>query len=274
MKGFVRDLLSVAASKGAVIAFGVVNSVIVARWLGPEKVGTLAALMIYPSLFMSFGSLGLRQATTYFVGKGLYDEDEIKRAIMQVWCMSTLLSLAACYVLVRHLSSGGEQFLLVALAIAPIPFVLFNQYNQGLLLGRNDIRSFNKINWLPTLVTFIATASLLIGLESGLPGAMLAALAGPVIMAVVLVVRYDFLRAISLRIDAELIQKLLSLGIVYAISLLVINLNYKVDVIILDRLSTDYELGIYSRGVTLVEFMWQVPMLLSTIIFARSATTE
>ena len=67
---------------------------------------------------------------------------------------------------------------------------------------------------------------------------------------------------------------MLSLGIVYAIALLIINLNYKVDVILLDKLSTSYELGIYSKGAGIIQYLWQIPMVLSTIIFSRSASAK
>ncbi len=67
---------------------------------------------------------------------------------------------------------------------------------------------------------------------------------------------------------------MLSLGLIYAFSLLIINLNYKADYILLDKLSTAYELGIYSKGASITQYLWQIPMLLSTIVFARSAVSK
>src|SRR5690606_32691573 len=67
---------------------------------------------------------------------------------------------------------------------------------------------------------------------------------------------------------------MLSLGVIYAISLLVINLNYKVDIILLDKLSTPFEMGIYSKGSGITQYLWQIPMLFSTIVFARSAVSR
>ena len=67
---------------------------------------------------------------------------------------------------------------------------------------------------------------------------------------------------------------MLSLGVIYAIALLVINLNYRIDVILLDNLSTPFETGIYSKGVSITEYLWQIPMLLSTVVFARSAMSK
>lgn len=274
MRGFVRDVLSVARSKGVVIASALLKGVILARWLGPEQVGVLAALMVYPSLLMSVGSLGLQQVTAYLLGGGHYGERELKRAIAQTWFLSSSVSLGASYLLLRYVGSSGESLLLVLLAIAPIPFSLFNRYNGGLFLGRNNIGDYNRINWIPSVVTFAATAILVIGLEAGLSGALIAAIAGPFCMSVILTIRHDFLRSFSFNFDWKLIRRMLALGSVYAISLMVINLNYRVDVILLDRLSSDFEVGIYSRAVLPIEYLWEIPMLLSTIIFARSATAK
>ena len=51
-------------------------------------------------------------------------------------------------------------------------------------------------------------------------------------------------------------------------------MNYKLDLILLEKLSTKFEIGIYTKGVNLVEYLWQIPTLLSTLIFARSAVAK
>ncbi|MEJ2503357.1 MAG: oligosaccharide flippase family protein, partial [Gemmatimonadota bacterium] len=274
MKAFLRDLLSVARSKGIVLACGLGNGIIMARWLGPAQVGIYAGLMVYPHLFMSVGSLGLQQSTTYLLGRGLYDRDALTRAIFQTWVLSSTTTVLASYLLIRFVSSWGESTILALLATAPVPFILFNRYNGGLFLGSNDIPAYNRINWIPALLGFGATAVALIVLDAGLVGALVAGIVGPAAMSALLAARNAFLTRVDLRPDWELIRTMLSLGAVYAIALMVINLNYRLDIVILDRLSTEYEIGIYSKAVSPIEYLWQIPMLLGTIIFARSATTK
>src|SRR5690554_2359113 len=103
---------------------------------------------------------------------------------------------------------------------------------------------------------------------------MLASVGAPLFMSGILLFKNKFLKAFSFKYDWKIIKSLLSLGIVYAISLLVINLNYKTDIIILDELSTPYELGIYSKGSGITQYLWQIPMIFSTIVFARSAVSK
>ena len=256
------------------IVFGLTTSIIVARVLGPENNGVIAALLVYPSLFMSFGSLGIRQSTTYFLGKGIFSENQIKTAITQIWLITAVLSIAVCFVLMRYFSKSGENIWLVVLALLPIPFTLFNTYNSGVFLGKNQISTFNKINWIPTLVILIITTILVLWLSFGISGYLIALIGGPIFISVILLFKNKFIQAFSFNYNWRIINQMLSLGLVYALALLIINLNYRVDVILLDNLSTSFETGIYSKGVSVTEYLWQIPMLLSTVVFARSAVSK
>src|SRR5690606_2722371 len=128
--------------------------------------------------------------------------------------------------------------------------------------------------WIPSLIAFLGTVAFVVGLKLDVAGAMMASIGGPLFMAALLLFRNKFINAFSLNFNWKIIKSILSLGIVYAVSLLVINLNYKVDVILLDKLSNPFELGIYSKGSSITQYLWQIPMLLSTIVFARSAVSK
>ncbi|MBD8490475.1 flippase [Echinicola sp. CAU 1574] len=274
MASFIKDLASVALSKGGVITFSLVRTIVIARWLGPELNGTIAALAVYPSIFMTIGSLGIRQSTAYYVGQKIYDEKKIQSSIIQLWWLSTIFCLISSYLLIKYFSKSSENNFLVLLAIAPIPFNLLTTYISGLFLGKNEIVKFNKVNWLPKFITMLATILFVIALKMSIDGAMMSAIIGPLVMSVVLLKTADFKGVKLFDFDWKILKSMLSLGSVYAIALLVINLNYKIDVVILDKMSSDFETGIYSKGQSLVEYLWHIPMLLSTIIFARSATAK
>src|SRR5690606_32958388 len=215
-----------------------------------------------------------RQSTAYYLGKGIYPEDKIKTAITQIWVGTTAVCLIVCFVLMRYFSKSGDNLIWVILSLLPVPFSLFVTYNSGIFLGKNNIAAFNKVNWIPPLITLVLTIFLVMLIHLEVSGALLAAIGGPLFMAVLMLFRNDFLSAFSFRFDLKIIKSMLSLGIVYAFSLLIINLNYKADYILLDRLSTAYELGIYSKGAGITQYLWQIPMLLSTVIFARSAASK
>lgn len=274
MDSFVKDVFRVGISNFLMIFLGLGTSIITARYLGPEGNGIISGLLVYPSLFMTIGSLGIRQSVTYFLGKKIYNEDEIKTAITQIWFLSTLFSVLICFFLIRYFNQTGNNLFLVTLAVLPIPFSLFNTYNSGVFLGKNEIGKFNKINWIPSLIVFIGTAGFVVAFQFEVAGALIALIGGPLFMASILLFKNKFIKAFSLQFNWKIIKSMLSLGIIYAVSLLVINLNYKIDIILLDKFSSSFEMGIYSKGSGITQYLWQIPMLLSTIVFARSAVSK
>lgn len=274
MASFVSDVSRVLKSNVIIIVVGVINTMITARYIGPEGNGIIAGLVVYPSLFMSIGSLGIRQSTAYFLGRNIYSEDQIKKAIAQIWILTTVVSLLVCFILMREFSNSGNNLYWVILALLPIPFNLFITYNSGIFLGKNDIKTFNSINWVPPFIVLIVLSILIVLFDLGVTGALIATIIGPIFMALTLLFRNKFIKYFTITFDWKLIKSMLSLGLVYALSLFIINLNYKADVILLDKLSTSYELGIYSKGSALTQYLWQIPMLFSTVVFARSATAK
>jgi O-antigen/teichoic acid export membrane protein len=60
-------------------------------------------------------------------------------------------------------------------------------------------------------------------------------------------------------------------GFVYAIALFILSLNYRVDIIILERLTSPYEVGIYSVGVNIADLLWLLPTALTAVNFSYSA---
>lgn len=273
-RSFLSDFVSVGISKILVIFFGLLSTIIVARSIGPEGNGIIAALIVYPSLFMSFGSLGISQSVTYLLGQNFFSEEDIKRAVTQIWLFSSIVCFIVCYFLVVCFTSVEIQLIGVLLAILPIPFTLFNVYNSGIFLGKNKIKEYNKVNWIPNLITLLSNIIFVWIINMGVLGALISLVLGPFSMSIILFLKNDFLKTVSFKINKILLSKMLSLGMIYAFSLFIINLNYKVDIILLDRLSTTSEIGFYSKGAAITEYLWQIPMLFSTIVFARSAIAK
>ncbi|WP_256003246.1 flippase [Pedobacter deserti] len=272
---FINDVIAVLSSRVAVMILGLGTSVITARYLGPENNGIISAITIYPSLIMNLASLGIRQATTYFVGRDEYDLKEIYSSILAIWIFTSSVSIAVCYFAIRYFSDqGGLSNTLIILAVIGIPFSLYNTYVSGIFLGRQNIKEFNRINWLPAANNLVFTFLFVVIFPFGIAGSMFATFLAVFILPFVLAIKVTKMVPFQPKFNFSLIKKMISLGVIYAVALLVMQLNYKADIILLDKLSTPYELGIYTKGANIVEYLWQVPMLLSTVIFSRSAAAK
>jgi O-antigen/teichoic acid export membrane protein len=61
------------------------------------------------------------------------------------------------------------------------------------------------------------------------------------------------------------------LGIGYAMALLIMQLNYKVDILLLQKLSTLDQVGYYSLGVAISDKLWQLPTAMGVVVLSRTA---
>lgn len=66
---------------------------------------------------------------------------------------------------------------------------------------------------------------------------------------------------------------MIKLGALYAASLLVMKLIYRIDVLLLERLADLSEVGYYSVAVNISEQLWQLPLAMGVVIMSRSANT-
>ena len=274
MSSFAKDIFSVMKSRVTIIASGIITGIITARYIGPVGNGVIATLSVYPDLFMTIGSLGIRQSTTYFIGQKKYADEDIFASVMYVWLFTTFFCMLVCAALLKFFTKADYSTYLIFLAVIPIPFSLFVTYASGFFLGKNNIKDFNTVNWVPNVMRLVGSCLLIIIIPLGVQGAMIGIFVGYFFLSFLVYARLKKMVKIKLNFNKVIIKDLLNLGVVYALSYLIISLNYKLDVTLLERCSTQYEVGIYTKGVSVVNYLWEVPTILSTIIFSRSATSK
>lgn len=273
-RSFVKDLFAVLTSKGISIVLGLCSAMLTARYLGPEGNGIIAALMVYPNLFMSVGALGIQHSTTYFVGQKKHSIDEIYGSVLAIWTVTNLFCMCVSFLLIQYFTHQTYPGLLIFLAIIGIPFTLYTNYSSGIFLGLQKIKEFNRINWIPVAINFLCTIILVAGFKMGITGSMIGTFSGALIMSFLVASRISKFVSLKPLFNKARIKEMLGLGLAYAVALLVININYYGDVVILERFSTASEIGLYSKGVFIAQFLWEIPMLMSSLIFSRSAASK
>ena len=93
-------------------------------------------------------------------------------------------------------------------------------------------------------------------------------------IAVAIYAFYALSRHYRLRVtfDFVIIKQLFLLGILFSASFFIIMLNFRVDVILLQRMTDLSEVGLYSLAVQISEQLWQIPLAISIIIFSQRTT--
>jgi O-antigen/teichoic acid export membrane protein len=60
----------------------------------------------------------------------------------------------------------------------------------------------------------------------------------------------------------------------FSFTFFVIQLNYRLDILLIEKLSTIEQVGIYSLGVHIAEQLWQIPFAISVVLFSRTANLK
>ena len=143
---------SVVAGLGIQAAL-VVSGPILARMLGLEGRGQLAALILWPIVIAQLGSLGLPLAITYFIAQQRASVRSITRAAIAFAIPQTLLLMAlhgAVLLLVLRGESSSIRLAGIA-TTAIVPAFLAREYGLAMLQGQQRFAAFNTLRMLPTL---------------------------------------------------------------------------------------------------------------------------
>lgn len=271
---FVKDVTSVVQTKVAVLAFGFISSILLARYLGAQGRGLLAALLVVPTVVMTFCELGIRQSSAFYVGQKQHCLEQVASTLTVLGLITSAVALVVSALYFKLSWLPAYNWSLIALTLCLIPAKIVQSYASGLFLGAERIADFNRVSWLPAIVRAAAILALVTGLQIGIWGALWAE-----VIAAVAMTGYALWLTLSLvnlrmRIDWRLAKRLVRLGLVYAASLFAITLLYKLNIVLLQRLSSLEELGRYTVGANLAEYIWQLPAVMGAIIFSRSANAK
>lgn len=268
----VRDIVSVFAAKIFVLFIALATMVLIARALGAEGRGSLALLLVIPQLMVSIFEGGMRQASIVFIGKKKFPRDKILGAVILYVIFSSVIGYSVTLGLML-ISNDDFELLLIFVAASMLPFTLYVNSIQGLLLGDERISDFNKVLWHSKLLYFLLLL-LLFYLDSL---TVFSATICTVIAAIYNAIqgyRYLLGPSINVSYDTRFTWTMLKLGISYAIAMFLIQANYKLDILLLGWLSAKNEIGEYVVAVQFGELLWQFPAAVVVVMISRTANSK
>jgi O-antigen/teichoic acid export membrane protein len=272
---FVRQVSETYLTQLGVVALGFVNSILVTRLLGPEGRGLYAVAYTLSATGVQLGNLGLQSSNTYTVAR-----EPAKLPVLIGNSLAVSGAAAALcvplFVLLRLRPEwtpiGGT---LLALTLLAVPLGLANLLLQNLLIGTQQIRSYNVIDLSTRVLAVLLVASTApLGVVS--PEVVF----GLVTLTVALSVVWCLAR-LAQPLDRKLswslpvLQASLPYGLrAYAGSLFVF-LVLRSDILLVTYLRGPVETGYYAIAVSLADLLLMLPTVVGTILFPRlSAVPE
>jgi O-antigen/teichoic acid export membrane protein len=257
------------------------SSIVVARWLGPEGLGTLAVLNVTVALALQIGSAGLPSANTYFIARD-------RQSLGPVWANSVVFAfvggslLAAGVVLVGEMRPalfGGVAVNLLAVAALSIPFQLLTLLGLNVLLAIGRIRQLNLLDSLSPMLALVNAVVVLVILRAKLSmlvsfntGAAIMLSLGMLWAAWRMLARQKERRAC--RPDVTLLRSMLAYGIKFYISIMAGVLIFRADLLIVNHFRGAGEAGVYAVASQVSFLLMMLPGVIAMLLFPRVASEQ
>lgn len=273
-RSFLKDISSVFASNILAIVSALLIDIVLSRQLGPEGRGLYASIVVVPLIVASFVILGIRRSAVYHLGKKVFDADRTVSGIISLLVITSILAIIISGTAFLILLPEGLTWPMAILALLSIPVKLILVYSGGIFIGNEDFKRSNLQVWLPLFYDLIAILIFVALLKWSVSGALLAFFLANMLVSAMSLRYLSKTFKIRIKWDQEVISSLSKIGIVYAVAVVIMQLNYRVDILLLQELSTMKEVGYYSLGVAISDKLWQLPSAIGLVVMSRSANVE
>jgi len=265
---FVQKVGETFVTRILLLGVGLITSVIVARVLGPEGRGFYAVAATIAAMGVQFGNLGLHASNTYYVARD--------RALLPALIGNTIvvsLAFGGIGILLSWIIlSLWPQLvpihgLLLKLSLMWIPFGLAYMLLQNLLIGIQEVHTYNKIE-LTTKILGVSFIGLVVFIKNITVEMIF--LAG----LVTLIIGFIWaLRRLLIRIDNRpflsfsLFKNNIRYGLKAYGAAFFFFLVLRFDILIVKYMLGAEQTGYYSVAVNMAEVIYLFPIVVGTILF-------
>ncbi|MCB0412531.1 MAG: polysaccharide biosynthesis C-terminal domain-containing protein [Bdellovibrionales bacterium] len=263
-------------SKGFLLVTGLGVNVLIARTLGPEGQGTYASLVALGGMGVQIGNLGLHSSNTYFSAK---DSKLLPFLLGNSLLVLTVMSLLLA-VGIEILSRTTQDFIPVAknllpLALLYIPAALGVIFFQGLLMGRQLVAAYNKIEIGQRILGIALLACLVFGniktVESFFGALIVATYASAFLSLWVL---YRSGGAVVPKASQTLLRRTSKFGVNAYAAAVFSFLTLKFNLLMVNGMMSAKSAGYYSIALSIGDVIYMLPGVVGLILFAKLSSVN
>ena len=256
------DYIFSVISKISGVFLAVIYSVFYNRYLGASLKGEAAIISNYLSIISAFACVGMYQAYPFFKRK----EGDVFYPFLNTMTSTYLLMLVASLILAIFVPAIDINIRIAVVLVPAHSYIRHINYIVTIEEPRRRNISYLLISSLDLIVVL---------------GFFVFGNANYQTMVAILLIQAFINLAISysnlkaklkhFRFTLRLLPKYMKFGFVPMITLFLMTLNYRVDVLMLekDAITTTAQIGVYSVGVALAEKVWLIPDAIKDILLSR-----
>jgi O-antigen/teichoic acid export membrane protein len=264
-----RNVLETYGTRVLVLVVTFATAVVIARELGPTGRGLYAVAATLGAIGAQVGNLGLHSSNIYYVAKDRALLPALIGNTLAVVLVSALVAAFTGMAFVFWPKGSPVHGTLLLLALASVPFGLAYLLTQGLLLGVNEVRAYNNIEWVGKIfaLTLICILALVHGATVELFfGATLLSVMASFVWALLR------LRRVSTeppKLSLAVFRQSLGVGVrAYTIAFFGF-LLLRIDLLMVKYMLGATEAGYYSISQVLAENTMMFPVVIGLLLFPK-----
>lgn len=274
MKILWQNVAEAGAARIYSLLAGTAVILLTARILGPERQGIIAAAIAWASLFANFAGLSLGQVAHY----------RIQAQKSQNWfpgIFGGLLFFAFALTLVAHLVAytlyqltEGELFKNISpsvliIAFTLLPLIIWEQYSSNLLAAVGRLRQYNTAQYIGRTFWIISTIVLLVILDLGVEGALIAQVLGQAIVVLIGSIALLKVAPNGLQVKKDEIIEMLKGSAKLHLNTVSAFLLAQASILMLNHFGSKTEVGWFQLAFQMVIMLLIVPQAASIVLFSR-----
>jgi O-antigen/teichoic acid export membrane protein len=274
IKIFNKNVILTSATNGFMVLIGLASSVIIARYLGPEKKGIYSVLMAFVSFLLYLGNYGITNALCYYSASGKIKEKELFQHAFMLSALSSLSIILIggfLYFAIPKFHNINISYITLALLFLVTSMNIFNNYFINIFLGQKKINFVNFTSLARNLSELFFIYFLIITLKLNILGAIYAYIIASLMLFLIIYQKsYKFLKFNTIENNYKNLIKILSFGLKAYLSNLFLYINLYLDLFLIYYFLGATSTGIYSIASTLIRQFGFLPVAINQIILPFS----
>jgi len=277
MSSFFKNITFTFSSRFLAAIFTSLSTILISRAFGPVGKGIFTMVAFFPALALNFGHLGLGNANTYLISQ---DKEKTRKSFYNSfwygliigWFFMVVLALIYRFSPTSLVGKGQIGSWAFYLSLFAIPFVLWENFYQGIFVGRQEFKFFNLIILFSKILLFIGLVFLIYFYNINLSNIKIAIIYYVLLMslpAIIYSLYFVFQYGFPFEFDKEILRKTISFGIRSYLACLLAFLVLRSDIYFLNYFRGLEEVGWYSLAVGFCDGILLLISSITLVLFPK-----
>lgn len=244
------------------VALGFIYAILYSRYMGAEYRGVSSVIINYSDLIMLVACMGVYQAYPFYKKKNLQENLYIDFVNIIFGLFFLLLLICVSLILVFDFNLINTCILIL------VPFLMIiKQLNYVVMIENPTLRNTSQL--IIEILSILLLVLLFFLTKSNLFYCITFLFIKEFIAFIISIYNLK-INIIKIRPKLTGSFKYVKYGILPMITVLLMEINYKVDVVMLEKMSVSMsEIGVYSLGILLAQKVWILPDALKDILTSK-----